>query len=414
MKLTFTPGSSAWPQRLRSPAAARRRSRLRPPTAAGAGRRPGRGKGRQRLQLVRLHRRGRCWRLREGNRHQGQLRRVRQQRGARDQAARRQLRLRRGGAVRPRSSSGRSRPACSRSSTSPSCRTGRTWTRTSCSAWRAMTRATSTRSTTCGAPTRIGYNVKKVQAIGPEGAGRQLGAGVRARTGPRSSRTAASRSSTRRTRSWPSRSPTSARTRTARSPDDLKKAEDLLMKIRPYVRSFNPREYINDLANGEICVVDRLERRHPAGARRGRGGQAGRRDRPTRFPRKARSSGSTCCAIPADAPHPTNAHAFINFMMKPEVAAANSNFVYYANGNEASLPLIDPAVRDDPGVYPPPEDDGEAVPEPRPVAGLHARAEPQLDAVHDRQVGLRMDGAGPSERCLAASLDPDCTPLPWL
>ena len=60
-------------------------------------------------------------------------------------------------------------------------------------------------------------------------------------------------------------------------------------------------------------------------------------------------------AIPADAPHPKNAHAFINFMMEPKVAAANSNFVHYANGNSASTPYLDPAVANDPGVYPPPE-----------------------------------------------------------
>jgi putrescine transport system substrate-binding protein len=60
-------------------------------------------------------------------------------------------------------------------------------------------------------------------------------------------------------------------------------------------------------------------------------------------------------AIPADAPHPGNAHAFINYMMKPEVAAANSNFVNYATGNAASLAMVDEGVRNDPGVYPPPE-----------------------------------------------------------
>ncbi len=60
-------------------------------------------------------------------------------------------------------------------------------------------------------------------------------------------------------------------------------------------------------------------------------------------------------AIPADAPHTDNAHAFINYMMKPEVAAANSNFVNYATGNAASLAMVDESVRNDPGVYPPAE-----------------------------------------------------------
>ena len=57
-------------------------------------------------------------------------------------------------------------------------------------------------------------------------------------------------------------------------------------------------------------------------------------------------------AIPADAKRPDNAHAFINFMMRPEVAAKNSDFINYANGNIASLPLISEAVKNDPGIYP--------------------------------------------------------------
>jgi len=60
-------------------------------------------------------------------------------------------------------------------------------------------------------------------------------------------------------------------------------------------------------------------------------------------------------AIPADAPHPGNAHAFINYLMRPEVAAANSNFVYYANANAAATSLVDEELRSDPGIYPTPE-----------------------------------------------------------
>jgi putrescine transport system substrate-binding protein len=136
--------------------------------------------------------------------------------------------------------------------------------------------------------------------------------------------------------------------------DDLKAAEEVLMKIRPYVRTINSSEYINGLATGELCVVmgwsgDILQAK--TRAEEGKQGVAIALTVPT--------DGTVIWfdmyAIPADAPHPNNAHAFINFMMKPEVAAANSNFVHYANGNAASVPLLDPAVRNDPGVYPPPE-----------------------------------------------------------
>ena len=57
-------------------------------------------------------------------------------------------------------------------------------------------------------------------------------------------------------------------------------------------------------------------------------------------------------AIPADAQHPEEALAFINYMMKPEVAAKASNYVYYANGNKASQAMIEKEIMDDPAIYP--------------------------------------------------------------
>jgi putrescine transport system substrate-binding protein len=60
-------------------------------------------------------------------------------------------------------------------------------------------------------------------------------------------------------------------------------------------------------------------------------------------------------AIPADAPHPRNAHAFLNYLMEPEVIAKVSNQIGYANGNRDSRPFLDSRVRDDPAVYPPAE-----------------------------------------------------------
>jgi len=136
--------------------------------------------------------------------------------------------------------------------------------------------------------------------------------------------------------------------------DDLKAAEDLLMKVRPYIRMIHSSQYIDSLANGDICVSlgwsgDILQ----AKSRAKDAGQGIEID--LRVPKEGTIIWFDMYAIPADAPHPDNAHAFINYMMKPEVAAANSNFVHYANGNAASLPLLDPAVHNDPGVYPPKE-----------------------------------------------------------
>ncbi len=60
-------------------------------------------------------------------------------------------------------------------------------------------------------------------------------------------------------------------------------------------------------------------------------------------------------AIPADAKHPENAHAFINYLMRPEVIAKISNYVSYASGNAASLPMVDEVLRNNPNIYPPEE-----------------------------------------------------------
>ena len=60
-------------------------------------------------------------------------------------------------------------------------------------------------------------------------------------------------------------------------------------------------------------------------------------------------------AIPKDAPHPDSAHAFINYIMTPQVTADISNFKRYANANTAALPLVMPSVTGDPGIYPTPE-----------------------------------------------------------
>jgi putrescine transport system substrate-binding protein len=60
-------------------------------------------------------------------------------------------------------------------------------------------------------------------------------------------------------------------------------------------------------------------------------------------------------AVPTDAPHPINAHLFIDFLMRPEIAAKNSDFVHYANSNAASYDLISKDVRNDTAVFPPPD-----------------------------------------------------------
>lgn len=138
------------------------------------------------------------------------------------------------------------------------------------------------------------------------------------------------------------------------SPDDLAEVEAKLLKIRPYIRYIHSSQYINDLANGDICVAvgysgDILQARD-------RANEAGNNVTVKySVPKEGTIIWFDMMGIPKDAPHPNNAHVFINYIMQPEVVAKISNFVNYANGNAASLPFIDESVRNDPGVYPPPE-----------------------------------------------------------
>ncbi|TFG40280.1 MAG: polyamine ABC transporter substrate-binding protein [Syntrophobacterales bacterium] len=133
--------------------------------------------------------------------------------------------------------------------------------------------------------------------------------------------------------------------------EDLAAAEELLLKVRPYVRYFHSSQYINDLATGEICVSlgwsgDVLQARD-------RGAEA---ETPVNvaysIPKEGAIMWFDMLAIPADAPHPGNAHEFLNFIMDPAIAAGISNYVAYANGNAASLPLVSDDVKNDPSVYP--------------------------------------------------------------
>jgi putrescine transport system substrate-binding protein len=140
----------------------------------------------------------------------------------------------------------------------------------------------------------------------------------------------------------------------SQSEQDLKLAEDHLMAIRPYIRMIHSSQYIDALANGEICIAvgwsgDMLQARD-----RAKEANQGNVIKYT-IPKEGTIIWFDVYAIPKDAPHPNNAHAFINFMEQPEVAAANSNFINYANGNAASLQFVNDDVKNDPGIYPTPD-----------------------------------------------------------
>ncbi len=134
-------------------------------------------------------------------------------------------------------------------------------------------------------------------------------------------------------------------------PDVIAKAEPVLTAVRPYVQKFHSSEYINALANGDICVAlgwsgDVLQARD----------RADEAENGVEIVYNAPKEGALMwfdqMAIPVDAPNPDGAHKFINFMLDAENAAAASNYVYYANGNKASQEYLLEDVIGDPAIYP--------------------------------------------------------------
>ena len=132
---------------------------------------------------------------------------------------------------------------------------------------------------------------------------------------------------------------------------DLEKAADLVSKIRPFVRKFHSSEYLSALATGEICLVvgwsgDIMQARSRA-AEAKNGIEIG-----YAIPKEGAQMFFDNFAIPADARNVSEAYELINYLYRPEVAAKNSDFLSYANGNLASQKLVDPGILNDRNIYP--------------------------------------------------------------
>jgi putrescine transport system substrate-binding protein len=133
--------------------------------------------------------------------------------------------------------------------------------------------------------------------------------------------------------------------------EDLNRAGDALFRIRGNIQKFHSSEYINALANGDICMAvgysgDVLQARKRA--EEAKNGV----EISYVIPREGALMWFDSFAVPADAANVNEAHEFINFMMRPEVAAANTNFVAYASGNLAARKLVNREILENPGVYP--------------------------------------------------------------
>ncbi|MDQ2094401.1 polyamine ABC transporter substrate-binding protein [Rhodalgimonas zhirmunskyi] len=137
----------------------------------------------------------------------------------------------------------------------------------------------------------------------------------------------------------------------SQDPEVLAKAGPAYEAVRPYIQKFHSSEYINALANGDICVAvgwsgDVLQARDRA-AEAENGVEIA-----YNAPKEGAQMWFDQMAIPVDAPNPDAAHKFLNFIMDPENMAAASNYVYYANGNKASQQFLEEDVIGDPAIYP--------------------------------------------------------------
>ncbi|MEZ5560028.1 MAG: polyamine ABC transporter substrate-binding protein [Pseudomonadales bacterium] len=131
----------------------------------------------------------------------------------------------------------------------------------------------------------------------------------------------------------------------------LKEALALVQAIRPYIRYFHSSQYIDDFANGEVCLVlgwsgDLYQAMDDAPG-----------DLNLRYviPKEGTVLWFDLLAIPSDAPHPKNAHRLINYLLDGQVSANNTNTTFFPSGNAAALPMINPEISGDPAIYPPPE-----------------------------------------------------------
>jgi putrescine transport system substrate-binding protein len=137
-------------------------------------------------------------------------------------------------------------------------------------------------------------------------------------------------------------------------PADYKAAEQLLLKVRPYVRSFDSSEFMNGLANRETCIAMSWSSDY-ANARARARAVGLTVNLAFTVPREGAMQSFSALLIPAGAPHREAAYRFIDFLLQPRVIAAITNEIYYGNDNIASRPYVDPRILSDPTLYPTPD-----------------------------------------------------------
>ncbi|HET6565647.1 MAG TPA: extracellular solute-binding protein, partial [Xanthomonadales bacterium] len=137
-------------------------------------------------------------------------------------------------------------------------------------------------------------------------------------------------------------------------PKDLADAEALMKSSRPYIRYISSGMGLNDMGNREICIAMSWSGDYTQAQNRADEVGAGVRLAYT-VPREGTVMFFDNLLIPADAPHPENAHLFLDFLMRPEVIGPISDYIGYANGNKDALPFVSAKLANDPAAYPPME-----------------------------------------------------------
>ena len=136
--------------------------------------------------------------------------------------------------------------------------------------------------------------------------------------------------------------------------EDFEAADRLLMSIRPYVRSFDSSEYMNALANKEVCVAMSWSADYATVMARARAAGV-----PVHLaftvPKEGANQSFSSLLIPVGATHPEAAHKFLNFIMDPQVIAEITNEIYYGNANLAANAFVRPEILHDKNLYPTPD-----------------------------------------------------------
>jgi putrescine transport system substrate-binding protein len=134
-------------------------------------------------------------------------------------------------------------------------------------------------------------------------------------------------------------------------PDEYRKLAEAFAPIRQYIQTFDNQNYLNAIPNGELCVINNWSGDY--GVAKARAAEAGIEMNLAYFvPKTGAPMWFDGFCVPTDAPSKDNAHLFMDYMLRPEVIAACTNYTGYANANKAAVPFVDPAILADPAIYP--------------------------------------------------------------